>query len=93
MKTVKHLIEKINIWNPKTQGSFFEISTPESFAKKRCDELNSTKTAKEYKHDYQFIINPKEKNGMPSEIYQTTAISISQGVKPVTIAIYRKFKK
>lgn len=93
MKTVKHLIEKINIWNPKIQGSFFEISTPESFAKKRCEELNSTENAKQYKYDYQFIINPKEKNGMSSEIYQTSSISKSQGVNPVTIAIYRKLKK
>ena len=93
MKTIKHLIEKINILNPKTQGSFFEISTPESFAEKRCKELNSTENAKQYKHDYQFTINPKDKNGMPYEFYHTTSLSKSQGVNPVTIAIYRKFKK
>lgn len=90
METVKHTISKINIWNPKLQGSFFEISTPESFAQKRCEELNSTETAKQYEHNYQFIINPSKKDGFPLEVYCTTELSRSQGIKEVTIAIYKK---
>jgi hypothetical protein len=87
---MKHIIEEINIYNPKKQGRFFEISTPEEFAQRKCEELNSSETARRYKHEYHYVINPKKVNGTPSELYQTTTLSISQGVESVTIAIYRK---
>jgi hypothetical protein len=92
MKKVTHLLEMINIFNPKMQGRMFEVSSPENFAKMRCEELNSTELAKEFNHDYQFVINPKETKAIPTELYKTSSISIEQGVEPVRIVIYRKFK-
>lgn len=86
------LIEKINIWNPKLQGLFIEVISPEIFALNRCKELNETEESKKFNHDYQFMINPTAKR-MPCELYKTTAISANKGSAPVTIAIYRNFKK
>mgnify|MGYP000985994302 CR=1 FL=1 len=91
MKT-SHLVEKINIYNQKVQGNFFEISDPAKFAQIRCAELNANENSVKYNHNYIFKINPDKTECMPVELYVTTEISKSKGIAPVTIAIYRKFK-
>ena len=91
MKT-SHLVEKINIYNQKVQGNFFEISDPAEFAQNRCAELNANENSVKYNHSYIFKINPEKSEGMPAELYVTTEFSKSEGFIPVEIAIYRKFK-
>jgi len=83
----KHTIEKIDLWDSKRQGESFDISTPDSFAEKRCSELNLM--GEEYKHNYVYIINPENKDGFPFELYETDYSSRAH-VTPVVIGIYRK---
>lgn len=93
---MNHLIERINIYNPKVQGEIFSINEAKSFAQERCSFLHDTAAKIGYQANYKYVISDKNsvstirKHGTPIEVYTTTDTSIGQGVQPIVIAIYHQ---
>jgi hypothetical protein len=85
---MKTLIEQLPAFDGKNTGTIFQTENLETFAQQRCDELNSTPTAKEFKHLFEFrILGYYDSPNFCWEAYKEIR---PQGRR---IEIYRNFKK